>query len=132
MGEDIRIINEPKAVLKQVLSGLPENFKNSVIVVMGNTIIMQQPENGVQKDDPFELGVSKTPVEVLPEVKQFLLTLVKSLPNPKLKNLKRLVIEALIEDMGNQAEVGKYLGLSSGAISHFVWRNKKQKEIEGL
>jgi len=132
VSEDIRIINEPKAILKQVMAGLPENFKNSVVVIMGNTIFVQQPENGVQKEDPFELGCSKVPIETLPEAKPFLLTLVKALPNPKLKNMKRLIIEALIEDMGGMQQVERYLGLSAGTISHYVCRNKEQKKIEGL
>lgn len=134
MTEDIKITQESKASLKQVFGSIPENFKNSVVILMGNTLFFESSKDGGdgQKDDPFEVGATKRVTVVDEDIKKILLDLIKSLPNPKLKNLKRLAMQVLLEDMGTPKEVEKYLGLANGTIGRYVWRNKEQVKLEVL
>lgn len=108
-----QIIQDTK-ILQQILGKMPETG-NQI-----NVIMINQVKTG--DNEAEEKGVIVPSLENREEVKIFLCKLLDELPQPKVVALKRLLMEALLDRFGSKTEVGKYLQITTGAVSHFVTR----------
>lgn len=101
-GKDIQIIQDTK-ILQQILRALPSDLKNQINVIMVNEI--------KNHDGDFEL-----------------LKFLQSLPEPRMKNLKKMAIKASMLFFKKKNKASEFLGIDESSLGP-SYRGYETKEL---
>lgn len=93
-GKDIQVIQDTKILLHQILKAMPTDVRNQINVIMVNEI--SHGDSSERKIDFVDF--------------------LKSIPEPRLDNLKIMAIHAALSEFKTNREAAKFLGITPATL----------------